>query len=72
MFRLNEYYKDQFGGGDCKEAYDQQRTVKTLGQCSGMCRLGENCNRFTWGDPEKVIGPTGKKGAGCRISNSKR
>ncbi len=75
MFRLNEYYKKTYGGGDCESAYDQKdettHNVKTLGQCAQACvDLGEKCNRFSWGDPNKPIGPTGKKGLGCRISNS--
>ena len=69
QFRLNEYYKKNLGGGDCQAAYGQ-RTVKSVGECAQEClNLGAKCNRFTYGDQTKAIGPTGKKGVGCRISD---
>ena len=68
-FRENKYFTKTYGGGDCEGGY-QQRTVKTLGECAQEClNLGENCNRFTYSDQTKAVGPAGAKGAGCRISD---
>ena len=68
-FKENKYFTTEYGGGDCDGGY-QQRTVKSLGACAQEClNLGEKCNRFTFSDPNKNVGPAGSKGAGCRISD---
>lgn len=68
-FKENKYFTETYGGGDCDGGY-QQRTVSSLGACAQEClNLGEKCNRFTYSDPNKNVGPGGSKGAGCRISD---
>ena len=68
-FKENKYFTTEYGGGDCDGGY-QQRTVKSLGACAQEClNLGEKCNRFTYSDSTKNVGPAGSKGAGCRISD---